>query len=374
MLWGMMRQAAEATQFITEMVGAATNIATGIASGNPIQVIQGVIGGITSIAKHHDAKLDKAIKKSQLQVKRLKNEYADLERVVSRQLGAISEGQAKEQIQNLERQRAEIENQKRDEIKKKKTDWGAVADYENQIAELNDQIKFFYEDLAGKQFGITIKEWSKSIADSLVDAWSKGEDAAKAFDNTVADIMRNVFKNVLQLQYVEPAMAQLRNYLFGSDGKGGVLGDGELSPSDMNGLVNELSNLKGNIQDWKSAWDNLCQAAKQAGIDLEEKTSEDTLSKGIESITEDTANLLASYINAMRADLSVQRAMVERIMLVAENTNNTFALMQADIMLIQINTLAIANNTNRLVQLSEDLNTLLGRASTAGSGVKFNVC
>ena len=37
--------------------------------------------------------------------------------------------------------------------------------------------------------------------------------------------------------------------------------------------------------------------------------SENTLSSGIKSITENTASLLASYVNAMRADLSVIRNM-----------------------------------------------------------------
>ncbi|GAE15773.1 hypothetical protein JCM6292_2103 [Bacteroides pyogenes JCM 6292] len=36
------------------------------------------------------------------------------------------------------------------------------------------------------------------------------------------------------------------------------------------------------------------------------------LSKGIQSITEDTAHLLASYINSMRSDLSFVRSIIEQ--------------------------------------------------------------
>ncbi len=367
--------AADTTQFITELAGSASTIAKGIASSNPVQVIEGVVNGITSIARHHDKKLDRAIRRSQLEVKKLKNAYTDLERYLSRQLGAITQKQAGEQLKNLEKQRQEIENQLRKELKKKKTDHNVVEDYKGQINELNDQIRYFYEDLAGEQFGIKIKDWAKTIADSLVDAWSKGEDAAEAFDKTVADIMKNVFKSVLQLQYIEPAMKQLREYLFGNDGKGGILGDGELSQRDMIGLVGELANLKNNIGKWQKAWDNLVKAAAQAGIDLQEKTSssEDTLSKGIQAVTEDTANLIASYINAMRADLSVQRNMVERLLIIAESNTSMFALMQADIMRIQINTLATANNTSRLVELSEGTYGILRNATVSGSGIRFNM-
>ena len=45
---------------------------------------------------------------------------------------------------------------------------------------------------------------------------------------------------------------------------------------------------------------NLWQAADSTG---------DNLGNGIKSITEDQANLLASYANAMRADLSIIRAL-----------------------------------------------------------------
>lgn len=369
--------AADTIGLITDISTSLADMAKDLSSGNPIQMAVGTIKGVTSIvtsiADYHDKRLDKAIRRSQLEVKKLENAYSDLQRVIERQLGAITESQAETQIKNLEKQRQEIEYQREKEIDKKKTDWNTVTDYENQIAELNDQIRYFYEDLAGEQFDITIKDWAKSIADSLVSAWSAGENAAKAFDDTVADIMKNVFKNVLQLQYIEPAMEQLRKYLFGDGNSMGILGDGDLSASDMNGIVLELSKLKGSLEDWQAAWDILSEAAKQAGINLEDTTNKDTLSKGIQTVTEDTANLLASYINSMRAYLAQQVSMVQRIMLAAENNTNTFALMQADIMLIQINTLATANNTTRLVELSEMNSNLFSLLTTSGSGVRLNI-
>ena len=50
------------------------------------------------------------------------------------------------------------------------------------------------------------------------------------------------------------------------------------------------------------------------GISLEETNASNTLSKGIqENITEETANILASYINGIRADVSVKRALLEKL-------------------------------------------------------------
>ena len=45
----------------------------------------------------------------------------------------------------------------------------------------------------------------------------------------------------------------------------------------------------------------------------EEEDSGSGLSKGIQNVTEKTANLLASYINAIRADVSVKREYVRRL-------------------------------------------------------------
>ena len=58
-----------------------------------------------------------------------------------------------------------------------------IEDYKQQIAELDEQIQYFYEDLMSEQFGIDLKDWAAQISDAITEAFSKGEDAAKAFDD-----------------------------------------------------------------------------------------------------------------------------------------------------------------------------------------------
>lgn len=335
----------DALSFAGDMISQLGSFATALASGNYVQaaasglsLIPNLISGIINI---HDKKLDRAIQKSALEVKRLQNAYTNLQKVVERQLGEATEKQTDEMLQNLMRQREEVFSQMRNEQDKKKTDDEKIEDYKQQIAELNDQIRYFYEDLAKELYDIDLKDWASDIADSLVDAFASGEDAAEAFDKTVADIMKNVVKNVLQAQYIETAMNSLREYLFGKDGMSGILGDGSLSNEDMAGLVGELSNLRDIIGQSQQVWDALNEAAKKAGITLEESESgsQSGLSSSIQGVTEDTANLLGSYLNAIRHDVSVKRNLLENI---GTNLLPTISI-TAQAQLQQLN--AIAANT-----------------------------
>lgn len=365
---------ADAVGFALELGGTFANMAQDIASGNPVQQITGVVKGVTgiisSIANFHDKKLDKAIKRSQAEVKRLQNSYSELSRFIQRQLGAITQKQSEEQINNLKKQQAELERQMAAEQKKKKKSPAAIEDYKNSISEIKDQIRYYYEDLLKELYNFDFKSIADNLSSALVEAFKKGESAAKAFDNTVGDIINKLATDMISLQVIQPAMDKLRDYLFGDKG---VFNDGELSVSDAQGLVSQLMGLKDKIGDAKDIWDALNDAAKQAGIDLGASSSKDTLSKGIQALTEDTGNLLASYLNAIRADVAAQRAMIQQYLLLAQRNSDTFALQLAELVKIQINTLATANNTNRLVELSESTNKILINATTEGSGIRLNL-
>ncbi|MFT3994788.1 MAG: tape measure protein [Dysgonomonas sp.] len=363
---------ADTIGLVGELASAASDIGQGLASKNPVQVIQGIAKGISSIANFHDKKLDKAIKKSQLEVKRLQNAYASLERFISRQLGATSEKQANDLINNQKKQIDEINKQISSEKKKKKTDWSAVSDMEAQLDEAKDKLKYFYEDLADEQYGINLKDWASQLSDALVNAFSSGEDAAKAFDNTVADIMKNVIKNMIQLSVIEPAMENLRNKLFG---EGGLLANGttDLSKSDGAEIIKELISFKDKVGEAQGIWDYLNEAAKEAGISLENQADKDTLSKGIQALTEDTGSLLASYLNAMRAEQARQGVLISNIIAIAQTHTDQFANMYAELLRIQVNTLATANNTAVIAETTTATYNLLRQATIPSSGTAINL-
>lgn len=370
---------------VQEVAGGLLNTAqsgatlfAGISSGNPMAIMQGatgVVSGVTgiigSIAKAHDKKLDKTIQRSQLEVKKLSNDYKNLQSVVERQLGAVTQSQSKEMIANLQKQREEVAKQAQAEEDKKDPDSSKIEDYRQQYIELGEQIKHFYEDLASEQFGVDLKGWADQISEALVNAFANGEDAAKAFDDTVADIMRNVIKNMISLNVIQPAMNNLKDYLFGDKG---IFTDNSAEGTNVTeqeaaGLVKKLAELKGSVSDSKKIWDYLNAAAKKAGISLEETSTSNTLSKGIqENITEDTANILASYLNSIRADVSIKRALLEKWGNEILPKYNVIAEQQlTQLRAIANNTLRSAQNTEANVALVQEVRDMLNIVIDRGS-------
>lgn len=328
--------------------------------------VGGILGGVVSTittpftiwSANHDKKLQKEIERSQEEIKLLKNMNNFIERRMEYFLGnprnmdidflqedkrksdkyrrakeryessggkhlfaglsmiknkkyedrltAYEEGGAyKYQRQLMIEERTELERQKRAEEDKKDSDSGAIADYQDQIDELNVQIRQFAEETAKSLYGIDFKAWAADLGDALMEAFSKGEDAAKAFDDTVADIMRSVVKSMMITNILEPMFEDLRKYLFGENGDSGAFGfDYELDPAEVAMMKEYLGRVqtKG-IPAAQELYDAINEAT--GGI-LDDPEAKEGLSAGIQGVTEDTADLLASYLNAIRADVSEQ--------------------------------------------------------------------
>lgn len=366
---------ADTIGLVGELTGELGKLAEGLTSGNPIQMASSVLtfipNVISSIARFHDKKLDKAIQRSALEVKKLQNSYKNLQSVIERQLGSVTESQASQMLENLKKQREEVENQRRAEEEKKDSDSSKIEDYKQQIHELDEQIKYLYEDLAKEQYGIDLKSWAEQISDALVTAFQNGEDAAQAFDNTVADIMRSVIKNMLSLQIIQPAMESLRDTLFGKNGlfmPGSEAGT-DLSKNEAVKLGKELEKMKDTISQSKKVWDYVNGALKGVGVDLEEnKDKNSSLIKGAQNITEDQANILASYTNAIRYDTSVMRAVLEKL---GVDILPQYSVI-AEAQLKQLN--IIAQNTTRNVMFVEEIRDMFQSvvySTNSGRGIKI---
>lgn len=368
---------ADTLGLVGELTGELGSLVEGLTSGNPIQMASSALSFIPniigSIAKAHDKKLDRAIEKSKLRAQELQNVYDAIERSLEHFLGSGTEMklvdaekdrseliQLNSQIEAIrkkdklnifdevalsryskeaeklnkrvsaydeggaygyqralmEEQISELEKQKQAELDKKDVDQSKVADYEAQIAEMQQQVKDFAEETAETLYGIDLKGWASELGDALYEAWQKGENGAEAFRNKVADIMGSVMNSVLKIGVLEPAMKQLQAMLFGEDGMSGYFGkDFSLDSKEVKGIADYLMSLDKKTDAYYSALDEVdAYMKKRYGVSLKEsEKNSSSLSKGIqENITEETANILASYINGIRADVSIKRTLQER--------------------------------------------------------------
>lgn len=251
------------------------------------------------------------------------------------------------QRQLMTEQLAELEKQKSLEEAKKKSDSAAISDYADQIDEMRVQILQFAEEMASETYGIDLNDWAEQIGDSLVDAFARGEDAAEAFDNTVSDILRSLVGKMISQDIIAPMFDDLKNYLFGEYGNTGAYGeDFQLDASEVAAMKTYLDKIR---DEGIPAAENLFNAINEAtgGILSDTESASNSVSAGIQSVTEDTASLLASYINAIRAYC-------------AENSLNFDQLMKdcmprltaiAEAQLTQLN--MIAENTRRNMMAAE---------------------
>lgn len=384
------------------------------------------VNWIGKIAQAHDKKLDKAIEKSKLRAQQLQYMYEQIDGILEHFLGSGTElklvdaendrtrlnqlNNQNEAIRNkgkikssdlrslqknkqeagklqkrvsaydeggaygyqralMQEQVSELEKQRQAEIDKKKTDDSKVADYDKQIAEMKQQIKDFAEETAESLYGINLKDWASQLGDALYEAWQKGEDGAEAFKNKVADIMGDVMNSILKVSILEPAMQQLQKTLFGEDGMSGYFGeDFSLDERELESVADYLMGVSEKTDDYYSMLDKLNNyMEKKYGISMkeEEEDSGSGLSKGIQNVTENTANLLASYINAIRADVSVKREYVRRLVEELFPAYNVIAQAQLQqLTMIQINT---AKN----VEFVEEIRDILHRNINGVN--KFNI-
>lgn len=206
-----------------------------------------------------------------------------------------------EQLEELEKQKAAMEDMK-------KKDPEAIADITDQIDELTIKIRDFAEEMAKSVYGIDLSEWAEQIGDALVDAFAKGEDAAEAFDKTVGDIMRSLVGKMITQDLIAPMFDDIREYLFGENGiysKRTTGGDFKINPEDAIGLAEKLKGMMGVIEDAKTIYDQINEAT-DGMLDNTGSPTKSGLTAGIQALTENTGDLLASYINGMRGDVSVQ--------------------------------------------------------------------
>ena len=273
-----------------------------------------------------------------------------------------------EQKKNLELQLKQLEIQRRAEEAKKKTDKKKLADYDAAIKEAKEELRYFAEEAASDLLNIGFKNWASQLGDALFEAWKKGEDGAEAFRKTSADILAGVMNDMLKMQILQPMMEKARIALFGEDGKGGYFGrDYVLDEREMQGLAKILMEGEKKSEAYYKALDSLNKYMEDNyGVSLKDKPDKEEggLASGIKGITEDTASLLASYVNGIRADIAMQLDFVKR--LIDSDMPEITALGKAQLIQLQ----NIARNTEKASKMAEDIMDFLNSVSAGTKSLK----
>lgn len=404
---------AEAMAGVQQVLDGIGSIADGFAKGGVVGGIAVAVGvaakAVGSIFAAHDKNLEKHIAKLKSISKTLNNLYEEIERDIERQLGGAYRLEISTNIDEVEKalerlRRTKVEDfigvssistsidelqealdgirsrensgtsergdayllqatalkaellslrqQRDDALDKKNVDQDEIADYDAQIAELEDTVRYFAEDTLKELMNIDLKDWASQIGSTLVDAFLAGEDAAEAFDNTVGDIMKSVVNKMASLYILEPMMENLRNYLFGETGDGGVFGaDYYLDEKELVGMKKYIDKIKNEGIPAVERLVTYVDGATGGMLSAAGAEESDGLSASIGNIKETQADLLASYVNAIRADVSAQLLQAMQAIPVMAQLNTTTMAQLAQMRQVAENTLRNAEATEAILAL-----------------------
>lgn len=388
------QDAQAAMSSLTSITGGISKTFKAVKSGDIGGAVSGVAsiitGPITAFAKAHDAKKERQIKLAERELKALENMQTTIKNAIEDSLGGIynyrmdakttakmnkivssyengeksnimriaginPSAYSKEtyeaaqksladptdayqaELTGLMAQRDQLQRQRANEDAKKKTDKDKLADYDQQIEEMERSIKNAAKNFLKELYGVDMKSWASQLTDAVVSAWEKGEDAIDAYKKKAKEMVKDLTKNIIAQKIMEQALQKPLDFLTQQIEK-----KGRLDEYDVTQLASDLYSAGENSVANITA---VLEELKRRGWDFSESGSSSTTNT-IKGVTEETADLLAAYLNAIRLDVSVNR---ENIKAIATNVSLLPAMSE-----IQKSQLAAMNQLVTLAQVRND--------------------
>ena len=321
-LGGTSKQQQEIVDNIGKAVAGAGELAMGIASKNPLMIVQGAINLISAGIVLLDGKsreIERRMERSRRQLDRLMLQYNALNRATEQAMGtdvfsALVAERRNLNAQMIERRRLlELERNKG-----KKQDENAIQALMAEIQELEFQISDIYQQIFEKITQTSVKGLADELANALVDAFETGADAAEAFGAVANNVLQRAVQNALKMELLEKplaeAMRKLKQKMGAFDDKGVFQFDG-LTEEEAQAFRDEIARLG----------QAYATALQELGHIFDFADSPDkSLTGAIQGVTEQTAQLLGGQMNAMRLNQAESLALVrEQLLHTAEIAVNT---------------------------------------------------
>lgn len=302
---------------IGEMIGSAGQLATGIATSNPLGIIQGSIGFISSafeVFNFRDRRAERAIKKHAAAVEELERTYKALEYAVDNALGESEYDNQKALINNMREQQAHLRAMWEAEEDKKKTDSDKVNQYKEKYDELGRQIQTTISEITESITQTSAKDLATQLSDAIAEAYADGfnsDNVKNAIEKVTNQVLGNAVKNALKKQLLETqleaAVKQLQQDM-GFDKEGGGSFDG-LTPEEQQRFKDRVNSIAQGYAEALKLYEDLFKDLDDTG---DHTTS---LSGAIKGASQESIDLLAGQTNAVRVN-QVQQIEVLRQQLI----------------------------------------------------------
>ena len=340
-------------------MGTAANAASGI-----IGIIAASLTAVATLFKTifnvHEAKLEKSIKEHQRQVKKLEAEYDNLSDAISNAFSGFQIGtNTQEAIQNLERQneqyRAMIENEK----DKKDSDEDQIADWQQTIKdnlkkaqELRQQ---YFTELGGLGSGSDVRDAAEGFVDAWADAFGETRDGLSGLKEQFNDFMKNIVKKQAYMKIADHWINKFGDMINASFDKYGQVNYEKLQTAMKWFTEVAMPQMDTALEDMNAFWERI-------GINWTGTTSNlSGLAAGIQSITEETAQILEALLNSMRFYVADTNEQLKSILNTMNGANDENPFLKE-----------LKNQTKYLASIDKRLDSVIS-ATKRASGSHINV-
>lgn len=284
-----------AATIAAEGFGVAMKSATGII-GWIIMAIELIAMGLKAIFDAKDKSILKDIEAEQKEVEKLQKGYEELEKSLERAYSSMEIGKlTKEMNDNLEQQKAHTEEMIRLEQSRKKPDQDKIDDWNDEIAELEEQMADNIEETFNSLTnGIleNVLDASRDFVDAWYDAFKETGDGMSGLKDTFKEMLLDMIKQQAAMNVMGKYVYDYKDWL-----------NDYVNEDDTVFTKDEAEEYAARVQETFSAVDEELEGYLGAMEEIAGQfdTSElSGLQKGIQGITEDQAEVLASYWNSCR--------------------------------------------------------------------------
>lgn len=244
----------------------------------------------------------------------LADAYMRADYMAGQLLGSDRYSKAREQLDLMGKQVALIAKQKEEEQSKKDPDGGKIDEYDRKMKELTEKMASYIDDMLSDLLGGDAIQLADKLGNALFDAFSKGEDAARAFEGAVNDIIRNMVKKLLIQQFLEKPIAEAINKLKQAATKDGVL-DMDALIASIGTLFDDFQKIGADAGKLQEAYDKIMQTI---GADMGDMLSGER--KGIATASQDSVDELNGRATAIQTHTASIAAGTARLTSLAQST------------------------------------------------------
>lgn len=286
---------------VTDMASGAGRIMSGDIIGGSLQALKGLASTIGALFNIGDKKKEREIQRQIALVDNLDKSYQKLAESIENAYSIDTLKQSNEAAQhNLQQQIDAYERMIALEKDKKKTDEDKIKDWEQSIEDLQEQQQQLEQDLTTSLGGIGDEADIKSAAEDFVDAWLNAYTEVGDGLSGLQDNFDEFIQNAVKKQLLTQLSSQFIDPILDSFNK--MFDEGSLGGTDLTGT--ELDAFRELYEKYSELFDERAKAYLEA-LGIEPGTSGETaelsgLSKGIQSVTEETAQALEALLNSMR--------------------------------------------------------------------------